>query len=109
MRPKNTSKTKWRIDYESWHPTKKEAMETIKIRKIKQPYDIEHMPYAKTMWGNYRKDKWRVRTYSPTVYEGKKVITGAMTYSRAMELKKFHTNRKLVKIRGAYYFISKKE
>ena len=105
MRPKDTKKNKWLIDRDTWFPTRKEAMDYIKSRKPKLPYEIENLPYAKTPFGNYRKSTWRVRTFSPVKYMGKKVATTYMTYTRAQEVKKYHPNKKLVKIRDAYYYL----
>jgi hypothetical protein len=103
MRPKNTKENRWVIWHESWHETKKDAMKSAKLSHA--PYDVDYVPHAKTMFGNYRKNQWRLRTYIPVMYKGKKVQTGGMSHSRAMEVAKYHKDKKLVKIRNHYYYI----
>jgi hypothetical protein len=103
MRPKNVGGTKWLIHRESWYPHRKDAEFFAKKQVL--PYDIEHVPNAKTMFGNYRKDTWRLRTYALVIYKGFKVQTGGMSLSRAKEVAKYHKGRKLIKVRKAYYYI----
>jgi glutamate synthase domain-containing protein 2 len=103
MRPENKNGNRWTIRHEIWYPTKKEASDSA--RRLDSPYDIDYVSNAKTMYGNYRKNNWRLRTYRPVMYHNKRVQTGGMSHGQAVGVAKYHRNRKLVKIRKLYYYI----
>jgi len=104
-RPKNTASTKWIIHHEEWFPNRKQAAAEGKRSKL--PYEVTHVEGARTPFGSYRRNQWRLRTFWPSLYRGKKPLTAPLTAARAKEVKKFHPNSKLVKIRGgSYIYIS---
>jgi len=110
MRPKNTKTERWVISHERWFPTKQEALHSAKATGNwgeKLPYDIDNVVGARTMFGTYRRDTWRLREYVPTVYKGQQIKTGPMSLSKAQEVAHFHPDKKLVKIKNSYYYVEK--
>jgi len=105
MRPKNVNGNRWVINRESYFPKKIDAIRNLKINKPTLPHTIENVGRTKTPFGTYRRDIWRLRTYLPNQYKGQRVQTTAMTRARAAEVSKFHPDKKLVKIKGAYFYI----
>ena len=87
-------------------PTRKEAVRIGKQSKL--PYEVQHVEGAKTMFGSYRRNTWRVRTFWPSLYRGKSPLTAPLpTLARAKEVKKYHPNAVMHKIRGgSYIYIS---
>jgi len=105
MRPANTQGSKWIINRESYHPTKTSAVSILKSSKPKLPHTVENVGRTRTPFGTYRRDTWRVRTFIPRVFKGTPVKTAPMTKARAAEVSKFHPDKKLVNIQGAYYYL----
>lgn len=105
MRPKNTKDTRWVISRESYHPTRTGAVKTLKETSPRLPHTIENVGRARTPFGTYRVNEIRLRTYTPTIYKGHSVQTAPMTKSRAEEVKVYHPDQKLIKIKGAYYYM----
>ena len=103
MRPKDSKGSKWLIYHELWYPTRKEAEKWAKNHVL--PYSIDHVPNAKTMYGNYRKDTWRLRRYRLVKYRGFTVQTIGMSLTEAKRVAKYHKGRKMIKVRKAYYYI----
>jgi hypothetical protein len=104
MRPKNTKDTRWVISTESYHPTKADALRTLRGDKPKLPSTIENVGRTRTPFGTYRRNEVRLRTFRPNLYKGLVVHTAPMTLARAKEVKQYHPDEKLVKVKGAYFY-----
>ena len=107
-RPKDTKTTKWLIHRESWHETRKIAVQDGRHSKL--PYEVVNMLGSKTMFGNYRRNTWRLRTFTPKLYRGRKPVTGTWrTKAAALRAKKYHSNKILAQIRGGAWLYLEQE
>lgn len=107
-RPKDTKTTKWLIHRESWHESRKDAVQRGKQSKL--PYEAVNLPSAKTMWGIYRTSTWRLRTFTPKLYRGRRPVTGTWTTkAAALRAKKYHPNKILAQIRGGAWLYLEQE
>ncbi len=100
-RPKNTKGTKWVIHHEDWFEKRKEAINRARVDKL--PYEIKKVEGAKTYFGTYRRNTWRLRTFTPSLYRGQKPRTAPIqTRQKLNSIKRggYHKGYPLVRIRG---------